>query len=300
MTVFAGLAEELTLAEAADLARLGQYAAAVELLQREATDDVARLDLLARVHAQTGELDLADAAWARVLELAPESEPALAGRRLIAKIRAGRLRKRPVGRRLAVAGAAVVVVAGVAAIVLTLPWSSPAPASVAAPAATTSPAVQAELDRLHASQSQAAQAEQSRQAKLTALASRLGGDGVQVATGSAVTITFDEGLFGPNAISPSTAGRRALEQWGAVLKGLDGQAVRVTVIGHGVAVPGGPTTGGSSTALARAASAARVLATASGLPLTTFAITSADQATPVHEGTDAAANRSVTLEVTPG
>lgn len=296
MTVFSGLSEELTLAEAADLARLGDYAAAAELLQREATDDVTRLDLLARVHAQAGDLEQADAAWARVLELAPESASALAGRRLIAKIRSGRLRKRPIGRRLAAAGAAVVVVAGVAVIVATLPWSAPEPAPTAAPVATTSPAVQAELDRLHASQSQAAEAEQSRQQKLTALAAHLGGDGVQVTTGSAVTITFDEGLFGPNAISPSADGRRALERWGAVLKGQD---VRVTVIGHGVAVPGGPATGGSSTALARAASAARVLATASGLPLTTFAITSADQATPVHGGTDAAANRTVTLEVAP-
>ncbi|WIX81929.1 hypothetical protein QRX50_14775 [Amycolatopsis carbonis] len=295
MTVFSGLSEELTLAEAADLARLGDYAAAAELLQRDASDDVTRLDLLARVHAQAGDLEQADAAWARVLELAPESEPALAGRRLIAKIRSGRLRKRPIGRRLAAAGAVVVVVAGVAVIVATLPWSSPEPAPTAAPA-TTSPAVQAELDRLHASQSQAAEEEQSRQQKLTALAAHLGGDGVQVTTGSAVTISFDEGLFGPNAISPSADGRRALARWAAVLKGQD---VRVTVIGHGIAVPGGPASGGSSTALARAASAARVLATASGLPLTTFAITSADQATPVHEGTNAAANRTVTLEVTP-
>ncbi|MGW4482901.1 hypothetical protein ACWEOE_03585 [Amycolatopsis sp. NPDC004368] len=296
MTVFGELTEELTLAEAADLARLGQYAAAVELLQRDASDNVARLDLLARVHAQAGDLELADAAWALVQVLAPESEAALAGRRVIARIRSGRLRRRPVGRRLAALGAAVVAVAGAAAIVVTLPWSVPQPASSATPAATTSPAVQAELDRLHASLSQAAAADQSRQQELAALASRLGGDGVRVTTGSAVTITFDEGLFGPNATSPSADGRRALQRWGAVLKGLD---VRVTVIGHGVAVPGGPATGGSSTALARAASAARVLATASGQPLTTFAITSADQATPVHAGTDAAANRTVTLEVTP-
>ncbi|MEU4666894.1 hypothetical protein AB0F91_02735 [Amycolatopsis sp. NPDC023774] len=149
---------------------------------------------------------------------------------------------------------------------------------------------------MRASQSKLAEEEHSRQQKLTALAAHLGGDGVQVTTGSTVTITFDDGLFGPDAISPSADGRRALAHWGAVLEGQD---VRVTDIGHGVAVPGGPATGGWSTALARAASAARVLATASGQPLTTFAITSADQATPVHEGTDAAANRTVTLEVTP-
>ncbi|MFI5610670.1 tetratricopeptide repeat protein [Amycolatopsis sp. NPDC051903] len=293
-TAFDALADELLLAEAADLARRGDYAGAAALLERDATDDTARLDLLARVHAQAGDFDLADAAWARVLELAPESASAQAGRRVISRVRSGRLRRRPVGRRLAAAGVGVLVVAGAAAVVVTLPWSSGSQPAAAAPA---SPALQAEVDRLHTSLSREADAARTRADRLTALAARLAAPGVRTAvTGSAVSVTFDEGLFNPDATSPSRAGRESLERWAAVLKG---QPVRITVLGHGVAVAGGPATGGSTIALARAAAAARVLATASGLPLTTFAISSADQTAAAHPAGDAAANRTVTVEVAP-
>ncbi|HWD01195.1 MAG TPA: hypothetical protein VG674_01850 [Amycolatopsis sp.] len=293
-TAFDGLAGELLLAEAADLARHGDLEQAAALLERDATDDTARLDLLARVHAQAGDLDRADAAWARVLELEPESTAALAGRRVIARVRSGRLRRRPVGRRLAAAGAAVLVIAGAVAVVVTLPWSA-GPEPVAS--APVSPALQSEVDQLHASQSQAAQAAAARTGRLAALAQRLATAGVHTAvTDSAVTVTFDQGLFNPDATSPSPGGRAALTRWANVLKG---QRVRVTVFGHGVALPGGPATGGSTIALARAASAARALADVSGLPLTNFAVSSADQSAAAHPGGDAAANRTVTLEVTP-
>ncbi|MDQ3402537.1 MAG: hypothetical protein M3548_03970, partial [Actinomycetota bacterium] len=61
------LAAELGLAEAADAARAGDYLAALRVLAQLDQDDPARLDLLARVHAQRGDLDAADETWARLL-----------------------------------------------------------------------------------------------------------------------------------------------------------------------------------------------------------------------------------------
>ncbi|MBB4688423.1 hypothetical protein [Amycolatopsis jiangsuensis] len=292
MTGPGGMLEaELVLAEAADLARDGQYPAAVELLSG-GPDDPAYLDLLARVHAQSGDLDAADAAWAAVLRLRPDDPHAEAGRRVLARIRSGRLRRRPVRRKL-LAGGAVVLAAAVVTGGVVLA-TRPAP-----PVAAAQPdrGLRAELDRLHVAQSSAAAAKTAQQQRLTDLAGALAAPDVTVTQGDGeVVVTFDQGLFGPDAISPDPAGRAALEQWASVLKG---QSVRVTVVGHGVAVAGGPAGGGSTVSLARAASAARVLATASGLPLTTFAVSSADQTASAHPDGGPEANRTVTLEVRP-
>ncbi|WP_328604246.1 hypothetical protein OG943_29835 [Amycolatopsis sp. NBC_00345] len=261
----------------------------------------ARLNLLARVHAQSGNLDAADAAWARLLELVPDEPSAVAGRRRVARVRSAWGRRRRLPWRALAAGAAVIVVAG-GVVVLTVPFGA-APAVVsgsaagAAPAGAAASSLQSELDRLNAAKSRDAAAAAARQDQLAALAKALGAPGVHTSPGETdVSVSFDAGLFGPNATSPSTEGRRALQQWAEVLKG---QSVRVTVLGHGVTVAGGPATGGSTIALARAASAARVLATASGLPLTAFAMGSADQSTSAHPDGDPGANRTVTLLVTP-
>ncbi|GAB3894639.1 hypothetical protein GCM10029964_073400 [Kibdelosporangium lantanae] len=79
---------------------------------------------------------------------------------------------------------------------------------------------------------------------------------------------------------------------------LHGKDVQVDVIGHGVAVNGGPQSGGSSVALARASVAAQALAQASDLPMTAFTVASADQSAVPHPG-DEARNRTVSLLVTP-
>ncbi|WP_033293723.1 tetratricopeptide repeat protein [Amycolatopsis jejuensis] len=285
----AALERELDLAEAADLARNGDYATAITVLERSSADDPARLDLLARVYAQSGDLDKADEAWAEVLQIRPGDSAAEAGRRVIAKVRSGRLRRRPIRRYLLAAGAVVLIGAAATAGVLTI---RPTPAVTTA---KPDDGLKQELDRLHSAESSNAKTRQDHRAELEKLARRLTKPGVTAkAEEDAVAITFEKGLFNPNATTPNQQGREALDQWAEVLKG---QPVAVTVIGHGVPVAGGPASGGSTVSLTRAASAARILAEASGLPLTTFAISSADQSTSVHA--DPEANRTVTLQVRP-
>ncbi len=280
------LERELVLAEGADLARRGDYEAAVALLEPDSAGDPARLDLLARVHAQSGDLAAADAAWAAVLALQPDNSAAEAGRRVIAKVHSGRLRRRPVRRYLLTAGAVVLIGGAIAGGVVLTTRQPPPPAVTAA---KPDDGLRAELDRLHGQESRDATAAKERQEKLKQLAKTLAAPGASTKAGAdAVTVGFDRSLFNPNATTPNAAGRRALTDWAPVLKG---QSIRVTVIGHGVAVPGGPASGGSTVSLARASSAVRVLAAESGLPLTAFAVSSADQ------GADSA--RTVTLEVRP-
>ncbi|MGV9300538.1 hypothetical protein [Amycolatopsis sp. NPDC003676] len=280
------LERELVLAEGADLARRGDYEAAVALLEPDSAGDPARLDLLARVHAQSGDLAAADAAWAAVLALQPGNSAAEAGRRVIAKVHSGRLRRRPVRRYLLSAGAVVLIGGAIVGGVVLTTRQPPAPVAMAA---KPDDGLRAELDRLRSVESRDAAAAEERQGHLNQLARSLAAPGVVVKAGTdSVTVNFDRSLFSPNATTPNGTGRAALTDWARVLKG---QSVRVTVIGHGVAIPGGPSSGGSTVSLARASSAARVLAGASGLPLTAFAVSSADQ------GANPA--RTVTLEVQP-
>ncbi|MGW4396366.1 hypothetical protein ACWEHA_13830 [Amycolatopsis nivea] len=280
------LERELVLAEGADLARRGDYEAAVALLEPDSTGDPARLDLLARVHAQSGDLAAADAAWAAALALQPDNSAAAAGRRVIAKVHSGRLRRRPVRRYLLTAGVVVLVGGAIAGGVVLTTRQSPPPAVTAV---KSDDGLRAEVDRLHNLESRESAAARERQEKLKRLAKTLATPGVSTKAGTeAVTVSFDRSLFSPNATTPNAVGRTVLTDWAFVLKG---QSLRVTVIGHGVPVPGGPASGGSTVSLARASSAARVLAAESGLPLTAFAVSSADQ------GADSA--RTVTLEVRP-
>ncbi|ANZ41585.1 hypothetical protein BBK82_42190 [Lentzea guizhouensis] len=113
-------------------------------------------------------------------------------------------------------------------------------------------------------------------------------------SGTGVRVVFLRGMFLPDSTTLTPDGRRQLESWGQLLRGKD---VRVTVLGHGVTTPDGPATGGSTTAVARAAAAAEVLADAAGKPLTAFALRSAEQSDVPHPGGDPALNRTVTLQV---
>jgi flagellar motor protein MotB len=282
------LVTEIGLAEAAEHARRGNYSAALAALEK--LDSPAALDLSAKVHAQQGDLDAADRAWAQVLVLVPDDSEALAGRKLIAEIKAGK-RKRPVFIWGAAAAALVALL--VAGAVLSLPlFEERMP--VVATQAPPDP-LRARLDQLEAASAEAQEKELALRAALSTLAADLEAPGVRVERRAEdVRVVFDDGMFLPDGNSFTPDGRRALEEWA---QRLSGKPVRATVVGHGVLLPGGPATGGSTVALSRASAAADVLAEGSGLPLTAFAVTSADQSDAPHA--DAARNRTVSVLVVP-
>ncbi|HEY6424866.1 MAG TPA: hypothetical protein VIY28_16825 [Pseudonocardiaceae bacterium] len=113
------LGAELIAARACSAARGGDLDGAERLLRDlDATADpsAAHLDLLARVHAQRGNIADADECWARVQASDPDNPAAAAGRKLISEISAGRRRARPVlrsGRVGLIAACAVVVGAAI-------------------------------------------------------------------------------------------------------------------------------------------------------------------------------------------
>ncbi|WP_186763184.1 tetratricopeptide repeat protein [Lentzea tibetensis] len=283
---------ELSRSEAAELARDGKYESAVRILEGLDDDSAATLDLLARVHAQRGDLTAADAVWQRLLEVTPGHASALSGRLLIAEIRSGNRRARPLPL-VAVGGAAaaVLLLAGTVAVIAS-PSSSPGPVAVdeAVQVTTSASAVPSDDARVDAEAA----------ARLDALAAGLAGPGVKLEKRKQdVQVVFDEGLFLPDGTELTASGRDALVRWGEVLRGKE---VRVTVLGHGVTVDGEPSTGGSTVALGRAASAAEVLAQVSGRPMTSFAIMSADQSAAPHQGSGddvRARNRTISLLVEP-
>jgi len=81
----------------AELARAGDYDSAVRILATLNSGDPETLDLLAKVHAQRGDLIAAEAAWRRVLARDPADAAAQAGIQLITQINAGKRRRRPGG-----------------------------------------------------------------------------------------------------------------------------------------------------------------------------------------------------------
>jgi outer membrane protein OmpA-like peptidoglycan-associated protein len=280
-------AQELQRSEAAELARAGDHDSALRILTALNNADPETLDLLAKVHAQCGDLIAAEAAWQRVLVRDPNNAAALAGIQLIAQITAGKRRRRPLpALALGASAAAVVVLAGVV-VLITLPRQGDSVASAPPPQAptvtvmstvNTNPPVQAADKRLQT------------------LMGELAGRGVRLELqDQEIKVIFDDGLFAPNGSQLTASGRSELTQWGQQLRDKD---VRVTVLGHGVAVDGGPQNGGSTVAVARAAAAAQVLAQVSGRPLTSFMVTTADQSAVPHPG-DQAKNRTVSLLVAP-
>lgn len=268
---------DLDRARAAELARSGDHEGALRVLAGLGRTDVSTLDLLARVHAQRGDFASAQAAWSAVLELEPGHRDAIAGITLVTEITEGKRRARPVP--VVLVGGVVVVVAVAVLAVLTWPRQ---PEPVALPP-----------DPVPVTQSVAPAPPDPRSALMAALA----GPDVRLASvADGVQVVFPRGMFLPDSTSLSADGRQQLERWGQVLRGKN---VRVTVLGHGLAVPGGPTSGGSATAVERAAAAVEVLSEASGLPATAFTVRSADQSEAPHTG-DPALNRTVSLVVANG
>lgn len=293
---------ELAVARARSTARRGDLDQAAQLLRK--VDTPGALDLQARIHAQRDEFADADACWARLQATEPEHPGAAAGRAAIAEIDAGRRRARPVLRpgRIALLGVVLVgvVVAGLVSVSLPYAAETPVGGSTAGGRPAGSALLQAEA-RADELQRQLAALESVRvreadrvAAAVAVLAVRLAVPGVRVEQrpGSA-RVVFDEGLF--TRRDQLTAGGSALlADLGGRLAGTD---VKVTVVGHVVAVPGGRESGGSVVGMARALVAARELAAADGMSLTSFTLTSADQ----NQGPfpDPARNRTVTLVIMP-
>jgi hypothetical protein len=278
----------------------------VDVLDRKARSDLAdpsrrlagadgywvdALDLKARVHAQRGEFAEADRCWARVQEFDADNAEAAAGRRTVGKILAGRRLARP----LITAGRVTVVTSTVVCVLLAggaawLVVHAPAPA-VAQQRDSRADELQRRLDAADAARTAAAD---RRLKDLNAIAAAMTMPGVTAQRrADDVQVVFDAGLF-PSEVEISPSGAALLAEVGRRLAGLD---VQTTVVGHSVAVPGGPANGGSAIALERAEVATQHLAGGAGLPLTAFLLSTADQTQQPFP--DDARNRTVTLVISP-
>jgi flagellar motor protein MotB len=297
-------------ADAARLARAGYYDSARRALDEFAGRDsteVDALDLLARVHAQQGDLVAADKAWARVEQLDPDHTGARAGRRRIREIWSAR-RSRP-GPRTGAALAALLLVGGGAAA----GWSL-APRPVAADPPRDGE-VLAELADLRG--------------QMTGLREEIGdlrADGTPTADtaerlrsvraaldgplwtvrpdGAALTLTFREAVFLAGGAEMSDDGRAALADVGRRLGRAGASSdLDVTVVGHTsdtAPVEGGPYADNAAVGLARALAAAEVVANGAALPLSSVDVATSGDVAPPYPNTDAAGrtrNQTVTLTI---
>ncbi|RBQ16286.1 flagellar motor protein MotB [Spongiactinospora rosea] len=280
------IGRELALAQARALARAGRLDEAAELLADPGLEsDVATLDLLARVHAQRGDLDLADRYWADAERLAPGRADIAAGRRRIAALRPASGR-RP--RRLPVrtTGAVLAAVAVLALLIdirsqtAALRAAPPPVATVTVPAAppmptpSPSPSEIDVLDRMN-----------------------LRIPGVRVRRSpQEISVAFQEPLFSRDT-TLTRRGRAALDRLGARLAAHAG-GIEVAVIGHTdrqVMPPGGEYTGNTELGLARALQVREILRAKALIPTARFAVSSMGAAMPPFR--DDARNRTVTLRI---
>lgn len=283
----------LTVSQAAAAARDGRLDRAAQLLEGLADGaDPTVLDLRARIHAQRGELDAAERCWGRVLDAVPEHSAALAGRDTITRITQGHIPTRPrisPNTIVALLGAVVVVLVVVAGgLVFTGDKPRGAEPVTAGPASETrrpdsppqqpaAPAAPNQLDR-----------------DLDTISAAVTLPGViSHRRTTDIEVVLDAGAFESGTQITASAADLLTE----IGRRLTGLPVTLTVVGHTVAVPGGPQTGGSTVGWDRAAIAAGCLAAGSGLPLTNFALTSADQRD--NPFSDPNRNRTVTVLVRP-
>jgi len=243
---------EVALAGARALARRGRFAEAEGLLDdawRDAEPSAACLDLRARIHAQQGQLESADACWERAQRLAPGEPAYAAGRRRIARLRSGS--RRP-GRVTGAVVCVVVLLAGGAVAVRATTAHDAAPRAVVtrpAPSATP-PDVLATLDP------------------------HVPGTHVR-RTHDELAVTFTHGLFGKDAVFARGA-RPVLGRLGARLRPYADRIV-ITVIGYTDDRPmtdGGPYASNLELGAARAGAVREVLRRAAGMPTSRIAVSS--------------------------
>ncbi|MFG2555537.1 tetratricopeptide repeat protein [Streptomyces sp. NPDC048581] len=298
----ASLRVGLLVSRARAAARSGDLDGALRLLHDAddpgAADHPDVLDLLARVHAQRGDLARAAEYWRRVREQRPEDPAASAGLARIDRLggrgpRAALARHRA-GTALAAAVCAVAAITAGTVALTDAVGGRPEPPGPTQAESAEQRARQLDAER-RAEQAQERDREAARRAEAAAdLAGVLRAPGVEpVVDGASVEVAFADGLFSEGAELTRTGADRL-----AVLGGrLAGRDVRVEIRGHTATVPGAPTSGGSVLSLWRALIAARELSAASGRSLTAFTTESADQRDAPYPSP--AKNRTVTVTITP-
>ncbi|GAA4703016.1 type VI secretion system protein ImpK [Promicromonospora umidemergens] len=299
-------------AEAALHARAGRYDTARRLLDTldgRDSDTVEVLDLLARVHAQRGDLAEADACWARVEHLDPEHAGARDGRRRIRETWAG---KRSGGGLVVGAAAACLLLVGGGAVA---GWAwAPGPTADE----RADPAVAQELTRLRHEMGELRVLAPSDEAPSDQPAANGATSGdraalrdVRDALGDprwtttldprSVVVTFRDPVFLAGGAQTSGSGADLLGGLGDRLGGL--ADVEVTVVGHTsdtAPVPGSRYAGNAEVSLARALAAAQVISSGSGIPLSAVDVASAGDVDPPYPNTNAtnrARNQTVTVAV---
>ena len=294
-------------ADAVRLARAGYYDAARralgEFAGRDSTE-VEVLDLLARVHAQQGDLVAADKAWARVERLDPDHTGARAGRRRIRETWSAR-RSGP-GPRAGAALAALLLAGGGAVA----GWSL-APRPVAADPPQDG-AVLAELAGLRGQVTGLREEVGDLRAGATHTTGGLRSvraalDGPRWTVRSddgALTVTFRDAVFLAGGAEMSDDGRAALADVGDRLRHAGARSdLDVTVVGHTsdtAPVAGGPYADNAAVGLARALAAAEVVADGATLPLSAVDVATSGDAAPPYPNTDPAnrtRNQTVTLRI---
>ncbi|MGC7096792.1 OmpA family protein [Amycolatopsis lurida] len=300
------MSEELvavpSIAHATLLARNGEYAEAERVLGelggRDSTDP-AVLDLLARIHAQRGELLDADQCWALALRLDADHLPARDGRKRIKALAT----RRPRPGRVVLVVALAAVAAGGAGVAGGL-------------IGDRSGALVAELDKIQDGQRAQADRLDDLGGRLDQTTSRprravddfaaaLAGHPALVARtdAEAITVTFPTGVFRAGT-RLSDSGSAALADLVRLL-GPAAANVTITVVGHteDARVSGGSGyTTNAELGLARAMTAAERMSEVSGLPPATFALSSSGAANPPFPNTTAEGrerNRTVTVVVRP-
>jgi len=298
--------EEVTLGMAAALARDERRAEAEGLLAALPEPASApRLDLLARIRAQEGDLDGAEAYWKQVPDAAAVGPAAAAGLRRIEV-----LRGRPHWLRfnlwfgVVVLAVCAVIAAGATGVVVAIAGgdhgneSAPVAVSSSSPTATSSPSPTVPATPISSptpSDTASPAVQPPGLAFKTAAAT--------VATrGDAQVVTFNHGLFAPGGAVLLPRGKLALL---GIAQGLSSASdpLKVLVIGHTDNVPsggGGTYVDNAALGFARAAAAADFMRRHSDVPLSAFTTASAGASSPVASNGNALGrnrNRTVVIEI---
>ncbi|GAA4233541.1 hypothetical protein GCM10022254_36210 [Actinomadura meridiana] len=274
MTAMLEAVQEVTIAQARELARAGRYAEAEQLLQEE--HGPAALDLKARVYAQQGRLNEADRCWAEVAAHSPGHPGATAGRHRIAKIlaKAASPRRFLITRTVLRLGIAAAIV--LAFVMLVDVWQDrdtppPPPKAVPSRSTPTNPLATLNLETR--------------------------GVHVERRTGE-LAVTFDHELFRRDA-NLTAQGRALLEDLGERLRPY-GDQLTVAVLGHTdrkAVHPGGGYASNAELGLLRATVVREVLRSSARIPTSHFSISTLAALLPPHSGKADARNRTVSLRI---